>query len=64
MIKVNTIIQFQSPSNYPNRNDYYSGCQFKKMKGNKNNKNIFKKMKENVGISKPKKHRNKIGMVP
>ena len=30
----------------------------------KNNKNIFKKMKENVGISKPKKHRNKIGMVP
>ena len=33
------------------------------MKGNKNNKNIFKKMKENVGISKPKKHTNKIGMV-
>ena len=30
----------------------------------KNNKNIFKKMKENVGISKPKKHTNKIGMVP
>ena len=28
----------------------------------KNNKNIFKKMKENVGISKPKKHRNKIGI--
>ena len=60
MTKVNTIIQFQSPSNYRNRNDYYSSCQFKKMKGNKNNK----KMKENVGISKPKKHRNKIGMVP
>ena len=30
----------------------------------KNNKNIFQKMKENVGISKPKKHTNKIGMVP
>ena len=27
-------------------------------------KNIFQKMKENVGISKPKKHTNKIGMVP
>ena len=30
----------------------------------KNNKNILQKMKENVGISKPKKHTNKIGMVP
>ena len=30
----------------------------------KSNKNIFKKMKEHVGISKPKKHTNKIGMVP
>ena len=59
MTKVNTIIQFQSPFNYPNRNDYYSS-QFKKMKGNK----TFSKKKENVGISKPKKHRNKIGMVP
>ena len=27
----NTIIQFQSPSNYPIRNDHYSSCQFKKM---------------------------------
>ena len=27
-------------------------------------KTFSKKMKENVGISKPKKHRNKIGMVP
>ena len=38
-----TIIPFQSPSNYPICNDYYSSCQFKKMQGNKNNKNIFKK---------------------
>ena len=29
-----------------------------------NNKNIFKKMKKNLGISKPKKHTNKIGMEP
>ena len=34
-----------------------------KMKRNKNNKNIFKKMKECVGISKPKKHTNKSRMV-
>ena len=30
----------------------------------KNSKKTFLKMKEDVGISKPKKHRNKIGMVP
>ena len=32
-------------------NDYYSNCSFKKVM---NNKNFFKKMKENVGISNPK----------
>ena len=31
---------------------------------NKNNENIFKKIKVNAGISKPKKHMKTIGMVP
>ena len=35
-----------------------------KKKRNKNNKNIFKNMKENVGILKLKNHTNKIGIVP
>ena len=34
-----------------------------KMKRNKNNKHIFKKMKECVGISKLKKHTNESRMV-
>ena len=42
--KTDLLCPFQSPTNYPFHNDYYSSCQFKKkMKVNKNNKNIFKK---------------------
>ena len=40
--KTDLLCPFQSPTSYPFHNDYYSSCQFKKMKGNKNNKNIFK----------------------
>ena len=40
--KTDLLCPFQSPTNYPFHNDYYSSCQFKKTKGNKNNKNIFK----------------------
>ena len=45
MIKLtfNTIISFLSLFNYPPRNYYYSSCQFKKMKKNKNNKKSFQK---------------------
>ena len=39
-----------------------ASCLIKKKKGN-NNKNILK-MKGDVGMSKPKKHKNKIEMVP